>query len=206
MRLLQIHEYLDLLAPDCAHATEPSPPVADACLAAARRIWSRTGLEEWCAVDRGVRYTAATGKHLMAHIDGDHSNCFVIVAYDLRTNAPESYIVFDIGSEYEDPVLVCPLADHEGPATEALIESCVPRLASHDEPYIVLDRGYGTYLYASQAPDGAYTLEHQLVTSKNRYVARGPITAEAVIEAFKSYAFKVKEWTTAFTWIRVEVP
>lgn len=208
MRLLQIHEYLDLLAPDGAKTVDVAPAIAESCLLAAHRIWRHTGLENWHDVDRDVRLTAATsdGKYLLAHIDADHSDCFAIVVYNLCTQSPESYIVFDIGAEYADPVLVCPCADYEGPPTEALIESCVPRLASHAEPLIVLDRGYGTYLLAEQTRDGHYLLEHQLVTSRNRYTALGPVTAEAAIEALKSYAFKVKEWTRDFTWVRVEVP
>jgi hypothetical protein len=209
MRLLQIHEYLDLFPADGAHTAEISPAVAQACLQAARNVWTRTGLDDWDDVDRGVRYTAATadGRYLLAHIDADHSNCFVIVVYNLQSLSPESYIVFDIGAEYVDPVLVCPCADYEGPATDELIESCVPRLATHaEEPIIVLDRGHGTYLLAEQKPDGSYVIEHQLVTSKNRYVALAPVSAEAVIAAFKSYAFQVKEWTRAFSWVRVEVP
>ncbi|RNF83822.1 hypothetical protein [Montanilutibacter psychrotolerans] len=209
MRLLQIHEYLDLFPPDGASTAGISPAVVQTCLRAVETVWARTGLGCWDHVDRGVYYTSATadGRYLLAHIDADHSNCFVIVAYNLRSQLPESYIVFDIGAEYADPVLVCPGADYEGPATDELIETWVPRLASHsEEPIIVLDRGHGTYLLAEQKPDGSYIIEHQLVTSKNRYVALAPVTAEAVIEAFKSYAFKVKEWTRAFRWVRVEVP
>jgi len=203
MRLLQIHEYLDLLQPDGAGAA-PADDLADqACLNAAHRIWNDTGLQGFHEIVRRVEYAAFNpARHCrLVHIGGDHPDCFVIVAFDTQARQPIGYIVFDIGAEYRNPVFYCPAANHAGPATPELIEEWIPRLGQHaDEPIAVLDRGRGTYLCAWQQPDGSFGLNHQLVTPRNCYVAVDELQARDVIEAFHSYAFKVKEWTTQLQW------
>lgn len=206
MRLLQIHEHLALLQ---AHGAGPAPPDADAdhaCLAAAHAIWPETGLSDFHDIVRRVEYVALTGdgRHRLAHVGADHADCFLIVVYDTRARSPTGYLLFDIGAEYRDPVFHCPPAGHHGPATPELIEHWIPRLGQHPtDPIAVLDRGEGTYLCAWQEPDGRYGLEHQLVTQRHCYIARGELDAREVIDAFLSYAFQVKEWTTAVEWERL---
>lgn len=72
MRLLQLHEYLELLAAGGAAVDVPADTRA-ACLAQARELWPETGLPAWGAGPREV--AACRGDphgRMLVHIDAGY--------------------------------------------------------------------------------------------------------------------------------------
>lgn len=201
LKLLQLHEYLPLLAAG-VDKHELSELEQQSALRKARRLWAETGLDDWKAHPRSVPYAwkSKDGSHVAAHVSADHADCFVIL---VRRGASDvGYLVYDIGAEYQDALFVCPSADIEAPAEREAILATLPALQDGD--WAVLDRGEGTYLQAWREADGSYVLDHQLVTTGSHYRAARPLDTEAVCRAFLSYAFERKEWATDIEWERFE--
>ena len=205
MRLLQLHEYLDLLAAGGSSVPVPEELRAG-WLEQARRIWPDTGLEPWQAQPREV-IACHRDPHgrLLVHINADHDDCFVILVCAPTQTAPEAWLLFDIGAEYNEIVFVCAYADYEGPAGDEVIDASIAHLNRHHDPFAVLLMGEGTYMQVYQDESGQYELEHQLVTTACHYLAEGPLDAAAVAAVFKSYARGDKGWTTAVRWRRIEL-
>jgi hypothetical protein len=206
LRLLQIHEYMAYLGAGTSNA-DISTDVANICLNAARTVWPRTGLDAWDARPRTIEhfYQTKDGNHILAHVNADHADCFVIILYNVFSARAESYIVFDIGAKYAEPIFVCPFADYEGPATAELIASSIPNLLSSPHPFAILDISDGTFMQTYQDGPDQYTLEHQLVNIQNHYQTLEPVTAEIAIAAFQSYAFGKKEWASRLQWKKIEL-
>ena len=204
--LYQLHQHLELMDTG-VERLELDDALRDACLAAARAVWPRTGLSGWDAYPREAQYAYRCGDklHGYLHINADHKDCFCIIIFELAPAAPVGYLLFDIGAEYASPAYVCPAIDFDGEPTPAVIEESIPRLNSHQDAFAVLDRGNGTYMQAYQEDSGGFTLEHQLVTTASHYRAVGELDAKQVIAAFKSYAFEKKEWARELQWEKVEL-
>jgi len=203
MRLLQLHEYLDLLAAGGAAVDVPADTRA-ACLAQARGLWPETGLPAWGAGPREVVACRRDPQgRMLVHIDAGYPDCFLILSCAPGQAAPEAWLLFDVGAEYNPAEFYCPSVDYQGPADDELIDRCIPQLNRHRDPFAVLSIAEGTYLQVYHDESGAYELEHQLVTSACHYLAEGPLDAAAVVAAFKSYARGDKVWATALRWQRV---
>ena len=139
------------------------------------------------------------------HITADQENCFLIIVFEKKASLPFGYLLFDIGSEYVEPVYFCPAINFEGRPTEEMIESSVPNLSSHKDAFAVMDVGNGTYMQALQTGENSFRLEHQLVNTANHYEAVSELSAQQVISALKSYAFGKKEWATEISWREVDL-
>lgn len=205
LRLYQLHEFLGLV--DGVTGFEALQALNDACMQAAQAIWPLTGLDPWDAFKRKASfcYACADGRHGYLHIDADHDNCFVIIVFEVKDARPIGWLLFDIGAEYREVIYTCPAIDYEDEATPEVIESSIPKLLAHRDPYAILDLGAGTYMQALQKEEDAYELEHQLVTTACHYRAAGTLTAAQVISVFKSYAFGKKEWAREIIWEKMDL-
>ncbi len=204
-RLLQIHEYLDILN---GGVTPSSLSTEDEtlCLKEAATIWPDTGLEVWNARERRIKsvYRSHDGR-LLCHVNTHRPNAFVICIVEPESFSLKSFFLFDIGAQYTNAVYVCPLADYEGTPTPELIEETIPNLSKSLDPWAVLEVGAGTYLQTHCNPDGSYSLEHQLMTTACHYRSSTSLTVAVVLEAFRSYAFGKYEWTTLVAWEKQEL-
>jgi hypothetical protein len=206
MKLLQLHEYLEFLREGTLPGNHQlSPSELDQCMSAAQEIWPDTGLLPWEAAPRTVPHVwkSSDGRLTAAHITADRKDCFLIVF--LSEERPSSYIVFDIGAEYSRMEYVCPSIDYHGPPQREVILNSIPNLKDHEDPFAILAISDGTYIQTYQNPNGTYDLEHQLVTTKFHYRALGDVNVGVVCDAFISYAFGKKEWTTDLTWERIKL-
>lgn len=205
LQLMQFYEYLSLLDRGI-HQVEIGD-VEQKALGTAKAIWEKTGLDPWNRHNRYVQWSYETndGKVRLVHVTADHENSFVIVIVDNTTAKPTYYLVFDIGSQYTEPIFVCPPANHNGPVTEELIERCLPLLINHADPFAVIDVGPGTYMQVLQISDNEYLLEHQLVTTANHFQVSSPVSLATAIDAMKSYAFGKYEWAKSFEWKKIDI-
>ena len=204
MTLLQLHEYLALLARGTARSLL-SPPAMQAALAAAEAVWPRTGLSPWSARERTIAYAWRSQDDALigAHVTADAPDCFVIVVLATPALTATGFLVFDIGAEYRTPIFKCPDLDFEGPADEATIREGLLGLDDGVNSFAVLSLGGGTYLQtAREKSSGLYRLEHQLVTTGNHYWSCDALEAAATVGVFLSYAFGRKEWATNIRWER----
>ena len=204
MKLLQLHEYLGLLRAGTG-SHELSQNELDRCMSAAQQIWPDTGLLPWESAPRTAAHVwkSNDGRHVAAHITADREDCFLIIF--LSEERASSYIVFDIGAEYSGMEYICPSIRYHGPPQRDVILKSIPNLRNHKDPFAILAIADGTYLQTYQNPNGTYDLEHQLVTTKFHYRALGEVNVNVACDAFISYAFGRKEWTTDLTWERVEL-
>lgn len=206
MRLLQIHEYLDLL--DGGATTEDVDDLlTELALVIAKSLWPTLKLSPWNAGSRTVETVArckASGNRLV-HVTADWKDCFLILVFAPDRHDANSYFLFDIGAEYSEVQLVCPALAVQSPATAKLIEDCIPRLQdTKSDPFAILDLGDGTYMQA-YAEESGYEVEYQLVSLAARYALNKKVDAATVVALFKSYAFGRKEWAREYTWSKVEL-
>ena len=206
MRLLQLHEYLDLL--DGGVATQAADHgLAQTALATAESLWPTLKISPWDATSRTVEMIARctnSGKRLV-HVTADWKNCYLILVFECDSEIPESYILFDIGAEYSEVQFVCPAFEIAAPATEDLIAKYIPRLKdTESDPFAVLDIGDGTYMQA-YAEGSRYGVEYQLVSLASHYALDVSVDAATVVMLFNSYAFGRKEWAREYTWTKVEL-
>jgi len=204
--LLQLHEHLANLKPGVSKF-EPDNALKDACLCAAKVIWDQTGLSAWDARPRAVQhfYEYGNGTLGFAHVNADHKDCFVMIIFDRKSSTPSGYLLFDIGAEYAEPLYICPAINHEGPPTEEMIENSIPKLMSHQDPFAVVDIGYGTYMQVLQTGENSFRLEHQHVNTAHHYESVREVSAQEAISALKSYAFGKKEWAAEISWKKLDL-
>ena len=205
MKQLQVHEYLELLD-EGVQSEEASKAVTESAMRVAKSLWSDLRIAVWNAHPRQVELVSRcqeSGRQLV-HVSADWKNCFLILVFPSQTTDPESFILFDIGAEYNEPLITCPAFGMEDePVTEHLIEERIPALQQVKEnSFAILQTGDGTYiqLYAD-GPD--YWVEHQLVSLCSHYQLESPVDAETATRLFKSYAFGRKEWAREFTWAKM---
>ncbi len=200
-RLLPLSEYLDLISMG-TFALPPPGRLVQAAITAAQSVWPHTGLQAYQTQAPRVvsAFSAANGRLTLCHISAGPPNCFLILALDAASLEPESYIVLDLGAEYAKPILRCPSLPYLGPATQTAICAGLPGLRESSEAFIKIETGPGTYLQASQGPDGQYALEHQLVTPENRYEAAEAMDIATAVRTLRSYAFGQFEWASAVNW------
>lgn len=206
MRQLQFHEYWSLLeggtSPDSV-----SDDIRNASLHEAQILWPQLRILPWESRERRIEYVArsdATDK-LLLHVSADWDNCFLILVLPRGQSRPESYILFDIGAEYQEPRFCCHAFDVEDVPTEEMIRYYLPQLHELDaDPYAILDIGDGTYMQC-YAEDGLFDLEHQLVSTASHYCANRRVDTESAVNAFLSYAFGKKEWAFELQWRKMEL-
>lgn len=205
MRLLQLHEYYELVAEEGRSVPVPEELRAP-WLEQARRIWPDTGLELWEARPRDVVacHRDSQGR-ILAYVNADHEDCYLILAGASAQAAPKAYLLFDVGVEYKQAVYVCPSANYDGPADDEIIDASIAHLNGHRDPFAVVYVSEGTYMQAYQDESGQYELDHQLVTTASHYRAEGTLNAVVVAAALKSYARGDSDWTTAVHWRRIEL-
>ena len=209
MKLIQLHEYLNLLDGGAEQA-DASEEECHEWLQYAERIWPRLEISDWQAASRSVFFIvecAASG-HRLVHVNADWENCFLILITPADTVEPEAYLLFDIGAEYRELTLICPTLQLEDAVTDALIEESIRKLPGREDPFAILDAGEGTYLQTFAEEEEGFHIEHQLVSTACHYALPEMVSADVVIELFKSFAFGKKEWARNFQWhpMELEIP
>jgi hypothetical protein len=138
------------------------------------------------------------------HVTADWKNCFLIIVLSAASLQPESFILFDIGAEYQQSRFVCPAFDIDDVPGEDTIRTCLPRLQGQHDPFAIIDRGEGTYMQ-TYAENGMFDLEHQLVSTSAHYRLAEPVDVATAVRAMLSYAFGKKEWAREFVWQKMEL-
>lgn len=200
--LLSFNDYLSLIR---GGIQQVGPGDADKpCLDAAQSIWEHTGLQPWSALPRMVQMRGESndGRFLLAYVNADRENCYLIVLFDKEKAAPVAHLLHDL-AQYRKPVYYCPYADHDGPADEDLIQNTLPHLMEKDDPFAILEIGPDSYMQTYQDGVDDYQLEYQQVTTSYHFRAVGTVTAAQAIAAFKSYGLGNNEWAGQFKWERI---
>lgn len=193
-RLIQKHEYLDLLqggTEDCA----ASVAVQRAALELAQGRRASLNLQAWPAFDPArmfARRCQPQGE-LLVHVPLGPDNCFFIAVFEDGAPAPQAFFLLDIGAEYLTPMLECPELGPTGPATEDNIRRWIPLLASHASSFAIIELRAQTYMQVYADAKG-FHLEHQLVTTAAHYRRPEAVGVEEAIDTLVSYAFGKYEW------------
>ena len=204
-RLLTLCDYLDQLSQGARLI--PTPPALMACAErTARALWSTLDLGAWPSKPPepvSTFVSNATGKTLV-HWPAVRRDCFLILVFVDDQSAPTDFVLFDIGAMYVKATLICPVFGIEDVAERATIRDCLPRLAgAGEEAFAVLELREGTYLQCYPAGD-RFHLEHQIVSGASHWGTVEPMTADAAVAAFESYAFGNNEWARAHAWEKME--
>jgi hypothetical protein len=203
-RLLQQHEYLDLIqAGTEKHAA--SDAVIHAALELARSLSEPLGLGKWAEPDPGKIYTRRCPSQgaLLVHVPCGMEDCFFIAVVGRGAASAQEYFLFDIGAEYVQPRLECPAFSLAEVATEENIRRCIPLLPGKDDPFAVIELRGGTYMQVYAELEG-FHLEHQLVSPAVHYRRCEAVSAEDAVETLVSYACGKYEWAYQ-QWERIEI-
>lgn len=205
MRLLQLHEYLELLDGG-TEAYQGGDTFFRVYLEQARAAWPVLQISSWEDRHRAIEYVAicrANGEKLV-HISADWKDCFLILVVPQHQSHAEAYILFDIGAEYREARLICPAFEIDQVATQKMIRETIPRLKGETDPFAILQTGDGTYFQAYE-DCGMFDVEYQLVSLSSHYLLERQVDAETVLDLFLSYAFGKKEWARDYKWNKMEL-
>lgn len=204
LKQLQFHEYLALLEGSIKSAT-PDPALAETWLEQAKKLWPQLGIAKWAKHPRQVEYVARTPAGVQfVHVTADWTNCFLILVVPAGAVQADAWILFDIGAQYNEPMLICPAFDLEEAATPEQVRTIIPQLGGEDDPFAILEIGDGTYLQ-TYAEGDLYEVEHQLVSTKQHFKLPEPVEAAVVVDLFLSYAFGKYEWSRERVWEPMEL-
>jgi len=203
-RLLQQHEYLDLLEGGLERH-HPSSEETVRALALAHEVWIPLQLVAWekKQLDMSAWRSRARG-HVLVHIPTAIQDCFLVVVFDESSTTPDAYILFDIGAAYMPVSLDCPTLGLEGPTSEQEIRRVIPQLLGKEEPFVVVELRGGTYMQV-YADEQGFHLEHQLVTPGAHYSCVDIVGPEVAIETLVSYAFGNHEWAYERRWEHIKL-
>jgi hypothetical protein len=201
-RLLQQHEYLDLLEGGL-EKQQPSDAETASALALAREVWSPLHLGTW---DESASNTFAWRNQergqVLVHVPTGLQDCFLIVAFGGGTATPDAYILFDVGAEYVHASIACPAFGLVGPTSVEDISRVIPQLPEKTEPFTVVELRGGTYMQV-YADEQGFHLEHQLVTPGAHYRCVDVVSPEVAVDTLVSYAFGKYEWAYDRRWERI---
>jgi hypothetical protein len=193
-RLIQLHEYLDLLHGGTeAHA--PGDAVKRNAVALAESLREPLRLKDWAAPELAQVFArrAKAQDALLVHVPLAINDCFFIAIFRNGASSAEEHLVFDIGAEYQTPMLDCPDFGVAEQANEANIRHWVPLLRDEASAFAVIELRGGTYMQVYADAKG-FHLEHQLVTTGAHYHSAEPLSADAAVETLVSYACGKYEW------------
>jgi hypothetical protein len=193
-RLLQQHEYLDLIHPG-TESHVASDAAALAAVALAREVCEPLGLGAWAEPDPAKIFTRlcpANGA-MLVHVPCGMEDCFVIALFRKGAASSDEYLLFDIGAEYTQPMLDCPAFSLPEVATEANIRRWIPLLPGKADSFAVIELRGGTYMQV-YADHGGFHLEHQRVSLGAHYRRSEAVSAEDAVDTLVSYACGKYEW------------
>lgn len=202
-KLLQQHEYLDLLKGDLERH-QPSDAEAAGALALAHKVWSPLQLGAWeePRSDTFAWRNRERGQ-VLVHVSTATQDCFLIVVFSDAAATPDAYILFDIGAEYVQASIACPALGLVGPTSIEDITRAIPQLPGQAEPFVVVELRGGTYMQVYADGQG-FHLEHQLVTPGAHYRCLDIVGPKVAVETLVSYAFGKYEWAYDRRWERID--
>lgn len=203
-RLMQLHEYLDLLEGGTEdHAG--SDAVKRSAVELARSLREPLKLEAWTTPKPAQVFARRSKAHdaLLVHVPLDISDCFFIAIVRNGASIAQEYLLFDIGAEYHQPMLDCPEFGVAEPADEANIRHWIPLLEDKPSAFAVIEQRGGTYMQVFADHKG-FHLEHQLVTTGAHYRSPEPVSADEAVDTLVSYACEKYEWARK-PWERLEL-
>lgn len=203
-RLMQLHEYLDLLKEGTEdHAV--SDAVKRSAVELALKLRESLRLKAWTAPELAQVFARRSKAHdaLLVHVPLDISDCFFIAIFRDGASTAHEYLLFDIGAEYQLPMLDCPEFGVAESANEANIRRWVPLLQDKASAFAVIELRGGTYMQVFADLKG-FHLEHQLVTTGTHYRSTEPVSAEDAVDTLVSYACGKYEWAYK-RWERLEL-
>lgn len=203
-RLMQLHEYLGLLQGGTEdHAG--SDAVKRSALELARSLREPLQLKAWTAPGLAHVFARSSRAHdaLLVHVPLDMSDCFFIAIFRSGASTAQEHLLFDIGAEYQQPMLDCPEFGVAEPANEANIRHWIPLLQGEPSAFAVIELRGGTYMQVFADPKG-FHLEHQLVTTGAHYRSTEPVSADEAVNTLVSYACGKYEWANK-PWERLEL-
>ncbi|AGU53390.1 hypothetical protein VAPA_2c08340 [Variovorax paradoxus B4] len=203
-RLMQLHEYIDLLHGGTEdHAG--SDAVKRSAVELAHSLREPLQLKARTAPELAQVFARRSRAHdaLLVHVPLHISDCFLIAIF--RNGAPtaQEHLLFDIGAEYQEPMLDCPEFGVAEPANEANIRHWIPLLQGQPSAFAVIERRGGTYMQVFADLEG-FHLEHQLVTPGSHYRRTEPVSADEAVDTLVSYACEKYEWAYK-PWERLEL-
>lgn len=204
-RLMQLHEYIDLLHGGTEdHAG--SDAVKQSAVALAHSLRAPLQLKAWTAPALAQVFARRSQAHdaLLVHVPLDIRDCFLIAIFRNGASTAQEHLLFDIGAEYQEPMLDCPEFGVAEPANEANIRHWIPLLQGSPSAFAIIERRGGTYMQVFADAEG-FHLEHQLVTPGAHYRSVEPVSAEEAVGILVSYACEKYEWAYK-PWERLELP
>ncbi len=203
-RLIQLHEYLDLLHGGTEdHAA--SDAVKRSAVALAHSLRAPLELNAWAAPDPAQVFARFSKAHdaLLVHVPLGIADCFFIAIFKGTEPDAQEYLLFDIGAEYQTPMLQCPDFGIAEPANEANIRRCMPLLQENTSAFAIIELRGGTYMQVFADHKG-FHLEHQLVNTGTHYSSAEPVSAHVAADTLVSYACGKYEWAYR-RWERLEL-
>ncbi|MDH6166769.1 hypothetical protein M2282_001916 [Variovorax boronicumulans] len=193
-KLIQLHEYLDLLQEGTEdHAAGDA--IKRGAVALAQSLREPLRLKDWAAPEPARVFARRAKAHdaLLVHVPLDIRDCFFIAIFRNGASTAGEHLLFDIGAEYQTPMLDCPDFGVAEAANEANIRHWVPLLKDDASAFAVIELRGGTYMQVYADAKG-FHLEHQLVTTGAHYHSAEPLSADAAIDTLVSYACGKYEW------------
>ncbi|MGJ7501280.1 hypothetical protein ACSFBF_13040 [Variovorax sp. ZT5P49] len=193
-RLIQLHEYLDLLHGGTEdHAASDAIKRSAVDLAGSLREPLR--LNAWTAPELAQVFARRSKAHdaLLVHVSLGIPDCFFIAIFRNGASSAQEHLLFDIGAEYQQPMLDCPDFGVAEAANEANIRHWVPLLQNDANAFAVIELRGGTYMQVFADAKG-FHLEHQLVTTGAHYRSAEPLSADQAVDTLVSYACGKYEW------------
>jgi hypothetical protein len=203
-RLMQLHEYLDLLQGGAEdHAA--SDAVKRGAVELARGLRESLRLKAWTAPELAQVFARRSKAHdaLLVHVPLDIRDCFFIAIFRNGASTSQEHLLFDIGAEYQLPRLDCPEFGVAEAANEANIRRWIPLLQDKADAFAVIELRDGTYMQVFADPKG-FHVEHQLVTTGAHYRSIEPLSAGEAVDTLVSYACGKYEWAYR-RWERLEL-
>ena len=192
--LIQLHAYLDLLEGG-TEADPASDAVKRSAVELALSLREPLRLGGWAAPEPTQVFARRSKAHdaLLVHVPLDLRDCFFIAIFRDGAAAAQEYLLFDIGAEYQQPMLDCPEFGIAEAANEANLRRWIPLLKDKASAFAVIELRGGTYMQVF-ADDRGFHLEHQLVTTGAHYRSAEPLGADAAVDTLVSYACGKYEW------------
>lgn len=203
-RLVQLHEYLDLLEGGTEdHAA--SDAVKRNAVELAGSLRESLRLTAWTAPELARVFVRRAKAHdaLLVHVPLDLPDCFFIAIVRHGASTAQEHLLFDIGAEYQLPMLESPDFGVSEPANEANIRHWIPRLQDNSAAFAIIELRGGTYMQLYADAKG-FHLEHQLVAAGAHYRSAEPVGVDEAIDTLVSYACGKYEWAYK-RWERLEL-
>jgi hypothetical protein len=191
---MQLHEYIDLLQGGTEdHAA--SDAIKRSAVELAGSLREPLRLNAWTAPGLTQVFARRSKAHdvLLVHVPLGIPDCFFIAFFRNGAPSAQEHLLFDIGAEYQLPMLDCPDFGVAEAANEANIRHWIPLLQDDANAFAVIERRGGTYMQVFADAKG-FHLEHQLVTTGAHYRSAEPVSADEAVSTLVSYACEKYEW------------